>query len=64
MRPRFSKTLNIPVPATWDDIVNDIAGREAKTASTVTRELILAGFRSRGIDPFVRHADAPAPEAA
>lgn len=63
MRPKFSKTLAVPVPASWDDTLNEIAGREFKSVTAVTRELILAGLRSRGVDPF-RDAATPAPEAA
>lgn len=64
MRPRFSKTLNIPIPATWDDTLNEIAGREFRPVTSVVRELLLAGLRNRGLDPLAKPDDGDSPLAA
>jgi wyosine [tRNA(Phe)-imidazoG37] synthetase (radical SAM superfamily) len=66
MRPKlFAKVLAAHVPAAWDDILVGLAEAECKSVSTVTREVLLAGFRAKGIDPFTaQRSSAAAPEAA
>ncbi|WP_373503032.1 hypothetical protein [Aestuariivirga sp.] len=64
MRERFSRTLAVPIPPTWDEALNAIAGREFRPVTSVAREMILAGLRSRGIDPFTANDGNTPQEAA